>query len=95
VDILGFRGYVESLSEDDHKIIALKNILETVHNPPHMGLANPAERGYRTQSISDAVAISAIPTLHGLLMLFSNLQNLALALLAVGYFVRGAIARGR
>jgi len=38
IDILGFRGYVASLRENLSKVTALKNTLETVHHPVHLGI---------------------------------------------------------
>jgi hypothetical protein len=95
IDVLGFRGYVASLSEDSTKVACLKNTLETVHRPLQAGLANRTALEYRTQSISDAVAISVIPTVEGMVELFITLEFLVMALLASGYFVRGAITKGR
>jgi hypothetical protein len=95
IDILGFRGYVASLRDSQAKVTELKNILEMVHSPAIAGLADLGALEYRTQSISDAVAISVVPTVPGMLQLFSTLETLALALLAGGYFTRGAITKGR
>lgn len=95
IDILGFRGYVASLGNDSTKVTALKNTLELVHRPPNAGLADLNALHYRAQSISDAVAISVIPTVEGLVQLFSTISFITMALLASGYFVRGAIAKGR
>jgi hypothetical protein len=95
IDILGFRALVAWLGKDTGAVESLREILKEVHNPKIPGLADPASVGYRTQSISDAVAISTIPTPEGLLMLFGSLNQLTFSLLQEGYFVRGAIVRGR
>jgi hypothetical protein len=95
IDILGFRGYVASLGENSTNVTALKKTLETVHRPLHLGIADLTALDYRTQSISDAVAISVVPTVQGLIELFSTLEFLVMSLLASGYFVRGAITNGR
>jgi hypothetical protein len=95
IDILGFRGYVASLRANSSNVTQLKNTLEMVHRPVHLGLADLDALQYRTQSISDAVAISVVPTVEGLLELFSTISFLVTALLASGYFVRGAITKGR
>ena len=95
IDILGFRGYVASLRDSETKVTELKNILETVHHPVHLGVADLLTLEYRTQSISDAVAISIIPTVPAMIELFGTLEYLSMALLAAGYFIRGAITKGR
>jgi hypothetical protein len=53
--------------------------------------SRPSSVIYRTQSISDAVAISAEPTPEGLLMIFGVLTALTDNLLREGYFLRGAL----
>jgi hypothetical protein len=80
IDILGFRGLVTGLGEDNSKVKALADILSRVHRPLRAGFANWAAIHYRTQSISDAVAISVTPNLEGLHELFSIIHDLALDL---------------
>jgi hypothetical protein len=92
---LGFRALVARLGKDTGAVESLREILKEVHKPKLPGVADPASVGYRTQSISDAVAISTDPTPEGLLMLFGSLNQLTFGLLQEGYFVRGAIVRGR
>lgn len=94
VDILGFRGLVARLGKDTGAVESLRDILKEVHNPKISGLAPASSVIYRTQSISDAVAISAEPTPEGLLMIFGVLTALTENLLREGYFLRGAIVRG-
>jgi hypothetical protein len=50
---------------------------------------------FRAQSISDAVAISTVANLDGLIRLFMAIENLAVELLKEGYFIRGALVRGK
>jgi hypothetical protein len=95
IDILGFRGFVASLRENSTNVTALRNILEVVHRPINLGVADRTALEYRTQSISDAVAISIVPTVQGLIELFMTVEFSAMALLASGYFIRGAITKGR
>jgi hypothetical protein len=95
IDILGFRELVARLGNDSGAVEALRNVLSEVHNPKLPGLADPMFVDYRTQSISDAVALSTLPIAEGLLMLFGSLNQLTFNLLSEGYFVRGAIVRGR
>jgi len=95
VDILGFRDYVAGLGNSASKVFVLIQALQRVHKPLFPGVSDLRDIQYRTQSISDAVAISVVPTVEGLIELFSVLQELSLNLLSEGYFIRGAIARGR
>jgi hypothetical protein len=94
IDILGFRGLVARLGKDSGAVESLRTVLREVHKPKIPGLADPASVDYRTQSISDAVAISTEPTPQGLMMLIGSLNQLTFSLLMQGYFVRGAIVRG-
>jgi hypothetical protein len=94
IDILGFRGLVARLGKDAGAVESLRKVLREVHKPKIPGLADPASVDYRTQSISDAVAISTVPTPEGLMMLIGSLNQLTFNLLLEGYFVRGAIVRG-
>jgi hypothetical protein len=95
IDILGFRDLVARLEKDAGAVEALRDSLKEVHNPKIAGFADPKLVDYRTQSISDAVAISTTSTPEGLLMIFGSLTVLTESLLAEGYFLRGAIVRGR
>ena len=90
IDILGFRQLVAKTGTDDRNAEALQDILRRVHSakvsdaPKLNDLAD-----YRTQSISDAVAISARPTPAGLILILRALEPLpGTDLLALGYFVR-------
>jgi hypothetical protein len=95
IDILGFRELVARLGKDSGAVETLRKVLEAVHNPKIPGVApSPWDVDYRTQSISDAVAISTRPTPEGLMLLFGALNQLTFNLLKEGYFVRGAIVRG-
>jgi hypothetical protein len=94
IDILGFRGLVARLGKDAGTVESLQKVLREVHKPKIPGLAGPESVDYRTQSISDAVAISTLPTPAGLMMLIGSLNLLTFNLLLEGYFVRGAIVRG-
>ena len=92
VDILGFASLVEGLSGE--KIAFLKELLRTLHSP---WTARGTHKGasFRAQSISDAVALSAAVNGPGLRHICSSLRSLALDLLKMGYFVRGALVQGR
>jgi hypothetical protein len=95
IDILGFRELVRQIGEDELKLGEVANILSRVHQPRLANAFNPNAVQYRTQSISDAVAISVAPTVEGLHELFSSLHDLTMELLTEGYLLRGAIVKGR
>src|ERR1700681_3392949 len=89
LDILGFRQLVTQVAEDKDKFVELKTLLQRVHSSKEDG----AQRIIRSQSISDAVALSAPVSGLGLLALFRAVQELYIDLLCEGYFLRGAIVR--
>src|SRR5689334_467657 len=93
VDILGFRQLIEQLGADTTSFEVLHKLLNRVHGTqPRIGVD---ESDFRAQSISDAVAISTTVTPVGLDLLFASIQGLALDLLCEGFFIRGAVVRGR
>lgn len=75
VDILGFRGLIARLGRDTSAVETLRKALNAVHNPKIPGVASPWAVDYRTQSISDAVAISTQATPEGLMVLFGSLNQ--------------------
>jgi hypothetical protein len=93
VDILGFHQLIEGLDSDVSQFNALRNLLARVHGTNSGGLSDESDSDFRAQSISDAVAISTVPTPRGLAEIFSALRSLAVDLLVEGYFVRGAVVR--
>jgi hypothetical protein len=93
VDILGFRQLIEGLSRDANQFAALRNLLARVHGTGSASSSEESHSDFRAQSISDAVAISTLPTQEGLADIFGALQSLAVDLLVEGYFVRGAVVR--
>jgi hypothetical protein len=56
---------------------------------------NYPQSDFKAQSISDAVAISTAVNQAGLSHLFNSLTLLTDDLLSEGYFIRGAVVRGR
>lgn len=94
VDILGFRRLVETLGDDVQKFTTLRGLLEKVHSHGKNTIAS-SDVEIRSQSISDAVALSTDKTGAGLAALFDALETLSIDLLCQGYFLRGAIVRGR
>jgi|SRR5579859_3240480 len=97
VDILGFRQLVNGLSAEGEEWQSMRRLLERLHNPPKDLMSHhelTAGSDIRIQSISDAIAISTLPTPGGLYQMFNVLEDVALTFLIGGYFVRGAIVKG-
>jgi hypothetical protein len=92
VDILGFRQLIDRLSTEAGQFESLRSLLARVHGAKS-GNPSDLDSDFRAQSISDAVAISTLPTRSGLADLFKALQSLTVDLLVEGYFVRGAVVR--
>lgn len=95
VDILGFKELVASLVNEPRKVVSLKETLSYVH------VQHPKEKPFflvadlRTQSVSDALVISSALNASGLFDLLNSLKHLTLRLLLDGYFVRGAVVKGK
>jgi hypothetical protein len=94
IDILGFTELVASLRKEPTKVETIKRILDRVHNHDRHTPVELAGSNFRTQSISDAVALSTNPTILGFTILVRVISDLFLDLLAEGYFIRGAICKG-
>lgn len=94
IDILGFREIIAQLDRGKASALSLIQLLDEIHQPKK-GLSSLAKADIRVQSISDAVAISVAPTAEGLGQLFLATDALTIKLLSMGYFIRGAIAKGR
>jgi hypothetical protein len=94
VDILGFRQLLDQLNRGTTDFDAIRTLLLRVHNPKKLSnTQNDAD--FRVQSISDAVAISTSLTDEGLFQIYNALEILAQDLLFEGFFVRGAIVKGK
>lgn len=93
VDILGFTGVIADLKHGIINHRQLRDILARVHRP---SIPPFKERSgdLRTQSISDAVCISATATKEGLASILRDLENLSFSLLEHGYLIRGGLVRG-
>jgi hypothetical protein len=94
IDILGFRGLIGGLKGNDNQFLALREVLKKVHAPVSQPTVN-WHTDFRAQSISDAVAISTLATEGGLIRLFQVIEELAVDLLKGGYFIRGALVKGK
>jgi hypothetical protein len=92
LDILGFCQLVEQVGEHRQKFIDLKTLLQKVHSSKS---DDALEKAIKSQSISDAVALSALVTPSGLSALFRTVKLLYIDLFCQGYFLRGAIVRGQ
>jgi hypothetical protein len=95
VDILGFSELIARLSKGDTPFQALRNLLTIIHTPPDAQELDIYQgTDFRAQSISDAVCVSTAPNIAGLCHMLMSLQELAIRLLADGFFVRGAVVKG-
>jgi len=93
IDILGFSGLISDLERERISVEEIRQVLSVVHAPPKT--TRPQEADLRSQSISDAVALSATATAAGFDAICAAAEMLSLRLLRSGYFVRGAITKGR
>jgi hypothetical protein len=94
VDILGFRELIGDLGRGVLSVAELRDLLTIIHQPDGLNTQlYPTD--FRSQSISDGVAISAAVTLDGLSEILRALENLTLRLLEKGYFIRGGLVKGR
>jgi hypothetical protein len=94
IDILGFRGLIDGLKGNSNQFLTLREMLKKVHAPVALPTMN-WHTDFRAQSISDAVAISTLATDGGLVRLFQAIEELAIDLLEEGYFIRGALVKGK
>lgn len=96
VDILGFSELVRRLEQGTISFTSLQDLLRIVHAPPSEYQADVFKASdLRAQSISDAVCLSAACSESGLSHLIYCLDQLTIRLLEAGFFVRGAIVKGR
>jgi hypothetical protein len=95
IDILGFRELVTRLEDGATPIESLRELLEKVHNPPATNAGGIVQADFRAQSISDAVALSSAPNVAGLGAIIHSINQLAVDLLAQGFFIRGALVKGK
>jgi hypothetical protein len=93
IDILGFSGLISDLDREKVSLDEIRVVLSVVHAPPKT--VRPQDADLRSQSISDAVALSAAPNAAGFDAICTAAETLSLRLLRSGYFARGGIAKGR
>lgn len=96
LDIIGFRGLISLLDGDPSQVSFVRKLLHNVHRPKVEDFQDIfIDSDLRGQSISDAVAISANPTAAGLGHMLVAIQILAIELMEMGFFLRGAVVKGR
>jgi hypothetical protein len=96
VDILGFRGFIEQLKLGTLKFTDIRKLLREINSPlPGRDANRVAHSDLRIQSISDAVVISTAANEAGLSQLLYSLEQLYIHFLFSGYFLRGAIVKGK
>src|SRR5262245_59231613 len=93
IDILGFSGLINDLDHGKLSVDEIRQVLSVVHSQPKT--VRPQDADLRSQSISDAVALSAAPNAAGFDAICTAAEALSLRLLRSGYFARGAITKGR
>jgi hypothetical protein len=93
IDILGFSGLIDDLDHEKISVAEIHRVLSAVHARPTT--ARPQEADLRSQSISDAVALSAAPNAAGFDAICAAAEELSRRLLRSGYFARGGITKGR
>jgi hypothetical protein len=92
IDILGFSGLINDLDRGKVSVDEIHRVLSAVHARPNA--ARPQDADLRSQSISDAVALSAAPTAAGFDAICTAAEELSRRLLRSGYFARGGITKG-
>jgi hypothetical protein len=95
VDILGFRNLISDLNQGKLQPNSLRQLLRRISEAQPSRALDVDETDFRATSISDAIAISTRVSIRGLYELFQALELLALDVLRAGYFVRGAVVKGR
>ena len=95
LDIIGFRNLITTLTDNPREVLEIRDLLKVVQTPAPLSDEVFEASDFRSTSISDAVAISTASTADGLAHMFLNIELLTLQLLQRGYFVRGAIVKGR
>jgi hypothetical protein len=96
VDILGFAELTNRLGTGSLSFESVRQLLRTVHAPPRGEYIRFFKGSdLKAQSISDALCLSATNSAAGLAHLIYNLEELALSLLEQGFFIRGAVVKGR
>lgn len=93
IDILGFSGLISDLDRGKVSVAEIYRVLSSIHARPNA--VRPQDADLRSQSISDAVALSAACNAAGLDAICTATEELSRRLLRSGYFARGGITKGR
>jgi hypothetical protein len=93
IDILGFSGLISDLDRGKVSVAEIHRVLSAIHARPNA--ARPQDADLRSQSISDAVALSAAPNAAGFDAICTAAEELSRRLLRSGYFARGGMTKGR
>src|SRR3974390_2378626 len=93
IDILGFRDLIKRLHHPNDAV-AVRDAMRKIHAPARRPTVS-WDIDCRAQSISDAIAISTTTLDSGLYRILEAIEKLAVDLLREGYFIRGALVRGR
>jgi hypothetical protein len=93
IDILGFSGLISDLDRGKVSVAEIHRVLSAIHARPNA--ARPQHADLRSQSISDAVALSAAPNAAGFDAICTAAEELSRRLLRSGYFARGGMTKGR
>ncbi|MGJ5051821.1 hypothetical protein ACQR09_32490 [Bradyrhizobium oligotrophicum] len=94
IDILGFSSLIGDIRKGKSPFEHVRDLLQIVHEPTTLPIPGVAPLDVRATSISDAIALSASFSAPGLAALIDMVSRLTLAVLDMGYFVRGGLCRG-
>ncbi len=93
IDILGFSGLISDLDREKVSVGEIYRVLSAIHTRPNA--VRPQDADLRSQSISDAVALSAAVNAAGFDAICTAAEELSRRLLRSGYFTRGGMTKGR
>src|SRR5271170_7160080 len=94
IDILGFSELIKELRAVPSRFETVCALLTKIRHPYDESIVGFGDTDFRAQSISDAVAVSTLPTPQGLSVLCRALREISIGLLHLGYFTRGAVCKG-
>ena len=92
IDILGFSGLIDDLDRGKLSFGEIHRVLSAIQARPNAARQQDAD--LRSQSISDAVALSSAPNAAGFDAICTAVEELSRRLLRSGYFSRGGITKG-
>src|SRR5206468_7875520 len=95
VDILAFRSLIKELDSGKVDVSTMRDILYRVHGRPFLEARRQDALDLKVQTISDGICASCAVTATDLQYLLFSLGSLTHGLLEHGYFVRGAVVKGK